>query len=338
MEEPSGAGLRKHGETGQKEIFKGSGRTLEETAGSLELSPGVQIPADPVPGPCDLEKICREAVSASRPLWEESGNIGANQVRIRTYLRNVKPVIGVHDEIRGILIALIANSVEAMPDGGDIYLTVEEHDGRANVYVQDSGNGVPDSIRSRVFDPFFTTKDRCHEGLGLTRASETVRRYGGEMEVLSRRGGGATFIIRFPLVSDGKPAKRSFRRKPANLRILLVAADGIVKNLIFRFITDKGAHVSQVAGAVEGIRVFRKNDFDLVIVEAGIDGLDHRTFFSLIREERPCTALVIVGADSDSTRSGPPDVRPDALVGFPMYMDSLYPLLCDAVEARRARK
>lgn len=311
------------------------GRTTRESSGFPEASSGVQSPAGSEPGPCDLGKICREAVSATRALWDRSVNNGAKHVRIRTYLRNVRPVIGVHDEIKGIVIAMIANSVEAMPDGGDIYLTVEEHDGRANVYAQDSGNGLPDSVRDRIFDPFFTTKDPFHKGLGLAAASETVRRYGGEMEVLVRKGGGATFIVRFPLVPDEKPLKPLSRNRPRNLKVLLVGADCLVNNLLFRFITGKGANVSQVSCATEGIRLFRKNDFDLVIVEAAVEKTERRIFFSSIRKERPDAAIVVVGADCDSAKSDPPGLKPDALIGFPIYMDNLHSLLCDAVQARR---
>lgn len=300
--------------------------------------PDPESAVDCTPGPCDLGKICREAVAAARRLRDGSESGDGGHVRVRTYVRNVRPVIAIHDQIREILSALIVNSTEAMPDGGDIYLTVEEHSGWANVYVQDSGNGVSESGGDRTFDPFFTTGEDCRPGLGLADACEIVKGYGGEFEVHRRKDSGATFIIRFPLAPEDRPVKSPPRNSLRNFKVLLVAEEGLVKDLLFHFTTDKGADVSLAATTAAGTKLFRKQDFDIVLLEGGGVVSGRAGFLSFIRKENPETAVALIGATAEPGSSNHPDVAADALIGFPMDMDRLSPLLREAVAARRKRR
>jgi len=75
------------------------------------------------------------------------------------------------------------------------------------VRIQDSGTGIPNEHLKRVFDPFFTTKGPDEgEGLGLYIVRQIVTRYRGTIDVENAAGGGARFVIRFP-ISDPKNAE-----------------------------------------------------------------------------------------------------------------------------------
>jgi two-component system sensor histidine kinase PilS (NtrC family) len=96
-------------------------------------------------------------------------------------------------QFRQALWNLVINGAEAMPSGGVLFLGVEE----SNIYVEDTGPGIPESIRDRIFDPFFTTKD-CGTGLGLSTVYAIIDAHGGRIEVGTGREGGARFTIRLP--------------------------------------------------------------------------------------------------------------------------------------------
>ena len=105
-------------------------------------------------------------------------------------------------QIKQALVALFVNSVEAMPDGGE--LTVKSHAGPSGgvvLEVQDTGVGInPDDLK-HIFEPFFTTKlDGKGVGLGLAVVYGIVARHGGRIEVQSQRGAGATFRLHLPAV------------------------------------------------------------------------------------------------------------------------------------------
>jgi two-component system sensor histidine kinase PilS (NtrC family) len=94
------------------------------------------------------------------------------------------------------MLNLVINGAEAMPDGG--VLTIGLGPGEREIFVEDSGPGIPDNIRNRIFNPFFTTKDHG-TGLGLATVHAIVEAHGGSVAVASGSRGGARFVIQLPV-------------------------------------------------------------------------------------------------------------------------------------------
>lgn len=105
-------------------------------------------------------------------------------------------------ELERVLVNLVANARDAMPDGGPIDVRVRREDRPGGqmviLEVEDQGIGMDDATRARLFDPYFTTKANG-TGLGLAAAHGIVAACGGKMEVESVRGKGSTFRVVFPL-------------------------------------------------------------------------------------------------------------------------------------------
>lgn len=104
-------------------------------------------------------------------------------------------------ELQQVLINLIVNAVQAMPDGGTLTLSSADwiEDGApvgALIGVRDTGSGIPAEHLSSIFDPFFTTKRGSGTGLGLSISYAIIERYGGRISVQSTPGDGAAFTIR----------------------------------------------------------------------------------------------------------------------------------------------
>jgi signal transduction histidine kinase len=100
-----------------------------------------------------------------------------------------------------VLINLLTNARDAMPNGGTITIRtgVDDKGNRIFLQVSDTGEGIPQEIRSRIFDPFFTTKPiGLGTGLGLSILSGIVRAHGGDIEVESQEKIGTTFTLYFP--------------------------------------------------------------------------------------------------------------------------------------------
>jgi signal transduction histidine kinase len=100
--------------------------------------------------------------------------------------------------IERAFINLLANALEAMPDGGSIQISAELAGDSVVVHVSDNGPGVAPEIRSQLFQPFVTAGKRNGLGLGLALSRQTVIEHGGDMWVDSQPGRGARFSFRLP--------------------------------------------------------------------------------------------------------------------------------------------
>jgi len=106
-------------------------------------------------------------------------------------------------QIEQVLINLVTNAVQAMPDGGTLDVSLKEHDENLVITFRDSGVGIPEENIVRIFDPFFTTKPEGEgTGLGLSVSYGIVSRHRGLIEVESEIGIGTTFIVSLPLRAD----------------------------------------------------------------------------------------------------------------------------------------
>ena len=97
------------------------------------------------------------------------------------------PVKGDPEELKDVVKRLIRNGLEAMPHGGDLYISAEENAGFAHVYIQDSGASIPEPILHRIMDPFFTTKGKDADGLGLCIARAVLKRHQGDFRCPAER-------------------------------------------------------------------------------------------------------------------------------------------------------
>ena len=131
--------------------------------------------------------------------------------RHKMELQNVTPTLDCAEEpvmIRGdvnqlqqCLLNLIFNAIEAMPDGGDLKITLKSDDAdkKALIIIEDSGCGIHEEHLDKIFDPFFTTKEEGEgTGLGLSIVYGIVKNHDGRIEVHSRKGQGTTFSLHFP--------------------------------------------------------------------------------------------------------------------------------------------
>jgi len=143
-------------------------------------------------------------------------------------VRSPEPARVVADQaqIEQVVLNLVVNARDAMPQGGQLTVKVEEIeiggdsellpavDGRVGRYarlsVTDTGTGIDEKTRARLFEPFFTTKEHDKgTGLGLSIVYGIVKQSGGHISVVSELGHGAAFLIYLPAVLAAEPSRVS---------------------------------------------------------------------------------------------------------------------------------
>ncbi len=125
--------------------------------------------------------------------------VGKNRAVIRTQIASGTPALNSDSEqLKQVLLNLVINAVQAMPEGGDVVLSCRPQAGRILLQVRDQGCGIAPEHVDRVFDPFFTTKENG-TGLGLSVAHQIVGQLGGMLTLEPNADRGTTFSILLPL-------------------------------------------------------------------------------------------------------------------------------------------
>lgn len=194
--------------TSSKNIIEQSERMSRTIQGLLNLSRR----DTPEKAQVDLRLVVSHAVDLVEPMARKSN------VRVTVKIRET-PVLALvdADQIRQVLVNLMVNSVEAMPDGGELVVHIwscqdEVSSGagvndvmHAVIRVSDTGCGISQDNLDRLFDPFFTTKDpEKGTGLGLSISADIVREHGGRIEVKSEPGKGSVFNVYLPSGSQSR--------------------------------------------------------------------------------------------------------------------------------------
>jgi PAS domain S-box-containing protein len=145
----------------------------------------------------DLNNVVDEVLSFARNRFEENG-ISVS----RTTGQNLPEVNMDPDQMRGALLNIVINAIQAMTDGGELTVSTQRRNGTVELSVADTGVGIPEGIRSKIFNPFFTTKKMLGTGLGLSIVYKTIQAHGGTIRFDSELGRGTTFTIGLPIETE----------------------------------------------------------------------------------------------------------------------------------------
>jgi len=143
------------------------------------------------PQPVGLYRLLQTALNLLYADFREAG------IHVALDILDKEPVVCVdQEEMRLVLLHLLKNALEAMPEGGALRIKVRAEDGVV-IEITDSGTGIPKAYLNRVTEPFFTTKT-YGSGLGLSVAKRIVELHGGSLELVPAKPSGTKAIVRLP--------------------------------------------------------------------------------------------------------------------------------------------
>ena len=267
----------------------------------------------------DIHKLIKEAiVLADRPINKK--------VEIELQLNASKSVIYCDTSlILNAILNLILNANDAMPDGGSLTITTENHvltEEEANrisdtiepgEYIKikfiDTGCGMSEEVSSKIFEPFFTTKQKKGTGLGLAAVYGTVGSHNGTIKVHSKEGKGTTFIIDLPIVFDNSlgestqfDIQNARERNITSPLILLADDEESVRNYTQDILKALNYKVITVKDGTNAIEVYKKrhNDIDIVILDLIMPGMGGVETYNEMKEIDPeLNVIFISGYNQD---------------------------------------
>ena len=153
-------------------------------------------PRNPNLTPCRVEEVIDKNLTFLSPQLDGQG------YRIQThYVNDLPEIVADTAMLYQAFLNILINAMQAMPDGGDIQISVESTDGNVQITFLDNGAGIPQDVLEKIWEPFFTTKD-FGTGLGLGIVRNIVESHGGNIQMNNRPEGGARVFIEFPVKQD----------------------------------------------------------------------------------------------------------------------------------------
>lgn len=231
-------------------------------------------------------------------------------------------------QIEQVVLNLVINAGDAMPNGGRLRITTRTVDvddswtrrdqpmpaGRyIRLTVSDTGTGMTQETQRRIFEPFFTTKERGKgSGLGLATVYGIVKQSEGFIWVFSDVGRGTTFEIYLPVVHDTAetrvPVAPAVELGGGTQTILLAEDDGAVRRLARNVLTEQGYMVLDARDGDEALALARRygNVIHLLITDVVMPGLSGRDLATRIAGERPGVRVLYTSGYTENVmiRSG----------------------------------
>ncbi len=229
------------------------------------------------------------------------------------------------NQFEQVIVNLVVNARDAMPDGGKITLRTRNFPASecaslkeaevapadyVEIEVQDTGHGIPDFVRAKIFEPFFTTKEVGKgTGLGLSMVYGIVKQTGGYVFCESEPGKGATFRILLPRLMEAteveEPAKVQAVKGPVDLTghgaILLVEDEEAVRAFAARALTSRGYTVLEAELGVEALEVVAaaEQPIDLIVSDVIMPEMDGPTMLTELRRRGLTAKVVFVSGYAD---------------------------------------
>jgi len=277
------------------------------------------------PTDLDLAKLIRETARIIQETFPKS-------ITLKLHLpEQLWPVTGDPTQIHQVLLNLCVNARDAIVETGTLAVGAEniEFDGvasqinpeaRAGTYVAlkvaDTGIGIPPELMDKIFDPFFTTKlPGQGTGLGLSTVLGIIKSHGGFVQVQSRVGEGAQFVVYLPARRASTPLEASASaaplRKATGEWILVVDDEDAIRRMAQRVLELNGYRVLTAANGMEALALYaaRKAEIKAVIVDMWMPFMGGVDTIRQLAKLNPAVRVLAA--------SGLPEMRQQALEADP---------------------
>jgi two-component system, NtrC family, sensor kinase len=186
------AGRKDLPEEQREEYFELAKSELNRLMSTVQRMLDFYRPGAVSPSEVDLNDLLYYVLNLMSKQLEKQG------IRVQADIpSNLPKVVAVGSQVQQVLINLILNSFDAMPEGGELQVKARVVRGGVEILLKDSGPGIPADHQAHIFEPFFSTKDGG-TGLGLTVSYNIITAHGGTLEFASNNGPGACFRVFLP--------------------------------------------------------------------------------------------------------------------------------------------
>jgi two-component system cell cycle sensor histidine kinase/response regulator CckA len=254
-------------------------------------------------------------ISLNRIILETSDAFAMAKKEIRIHFELDEEGCGIiadQSQIEQVLLNLFVNAADAMPTGGDLYIstgyvnTAEIKDKPYNpkpgdyvrLSVRDTGIGMDSEIINRIFDPFFTTKGLGRgTGLGLASVYGIIKAHGGYIDVESKKGYGTAFHILLPKSKKGLSNHKNVTSAiiKGSGTVLVADDEDMVLEIAIQYLEMLGYHAIPANGGIEAVNIYKekKDEIDLVILDLIMPDMGGGEVYNIIKAVNPNVKVIL---------------------------------------------
>jgi len=287
----------------------------------------------------NVEAVVEEALGMVRPTLP-------NGINVVSYLRAGKAALcGDPTQVHQIVMNLLTNAIQAMPNGGVINVTlnvqvitepkitatsVVEPGAYLVLSVEDNGTGMPPEVLEKIFDPFFTTKEvGVGTGLGLSLVHGIAIALGGAVDVFSQVGKGSNFTVYLPQTGFATLTRNDVAAslpKGSKERVLVVDDEAALAQLTGDSLTELNYEATVFTSSSSALQAFNAepDKFDAIVTDERMSGLSGLMLIKAARELRPeIPSLLMTGFVGDIQVRTKDEHSPNEFLKKPVTMREL---------------
>ena len=218
-------------------------------------------------------------------------------------------------QIQQVMLNIIVNAEQAVAQTkkhGIIMVNSRTCGDWIKISVSDNGFGIKEEYMEKLFTPFFTTKD-MHGGpglgLGLSISYGIIKEHGGKIYARSTAGSGATFTVEIPVTAERVPAAilsvaaEPVKKSPATSKVFVLDDEVHIRRAIERVLSGEGMEVASTANAQHALITVLENDFDLIVLDIKMPGMDGIGFFEHLVKVKPAYRNKVICMTGDLVSS-----------------------------------
>ena len=301
-----------------------------------------------------IDQILMDASEITRPRWKNCAEASNIHITLHLHIESNAMVMGDDSELREVLVNMVFNAIDAMPEGGTLSLTTRIAGDSVIIKVVDTGVGMYPEVRSKIFDPFFTTKGKAGLGLGLAVSFGIIRRHGGNIEVESHYGKGTEFRITLPIAKLGEKSVRQVEevetvstaispstppvqsQERHRTRMLVVDDEDFVRELIGEILEGEHCDVYLAESGSAALSAFRELEFDAVFTDVGMPGMSGWELAREIRQIDTSIPIAVITGWGEAVGSHEQrEAGVNWVVAKPFTADRIVELVRDIDSARQ---
>ncbi|MCP4442382.1 MAG: response regulator [Aureispira sp.] len=283
----------------------------------------------------NFSTLIQESLNQSRPLWKDGMEKKGLSINIITDFQDIPKISCNRGELKSAVYNLIKNSIEAMPEGGDLIIKTSIKDERVFATFTDTGIGMDKETKLKVFEPFYTTKGfKLGRGLGMSGVYRIVKKHRGNIAVTSSvLGKGTTIEIDFPISQQDEVEvthKNELKNK-ASYSILWVDDDLLITAVARMLVESIGHTCNVVNSGKKALELLKNNTYNIVFTDIGMPEMNGWELVAAIRNKFGNKIKIVAVSGWDIKKKDKEEHGIDLVMQKPFTLEVLKKSISDCI-------